>query len=204
MHSETFLYMSRRAPLGPPPVQKHSNAENSIAAPSFVRTPLLCVDRVPGQPSSRARNFSSTAPAASSLELMSEPGAKARKERRGPAPPNPDRPSNNVQVGKQRSNFVYADLTKHLLANGEKEVEISALGSVIADCVAVVEMLKNQGMVTVKKIETSRGTETHARRDSTDKIAIWVVPTPAFPELYKKQMEERAAKESGAAAGSNQ
>jgi len=126
--------------------------------------------------------------------------AAAPKEKRGPAPPNPDRPKNNVQVGKQRSNFVYADLTKHLMANGEKEVEISALGSVISDCVAVVEMLKNQGMVTVTKIETSRGKETNARRDSTDKIAIWVAPTKDFPKLYKQQMDERAAKEKEAAA----
>ena len=117
------------------------------------------------------------------------------KDKRGPAPPNPDRKTNNVQVGKQRSNFVYADLTKHLLHGGEKEVEISALGSVIADCVAVVEMLKNQGMVEVVKIETSRGKDTQARRESTDKIAIWVKATKDFDTLYKKQMEERKEKE---------
>ncbi len=113
---------------------------------------------------------------------------------RGPAPPNPERKSNNVQVGRQRSNFVYADLTKHLLAGGEQEVEVSALGAVIADAVAVVEMLKNQGLVTVTKIETSRGKEESAHRKFADKIAIWVTKAPGFDEKYKQQMADREKK----------
>jgi DNA-binding protein len=114
--------------------------------------------------------------------------------KRGPAPPNPTRPDGNVQVGRGRSNFVYADLTKHLLAGGQKEVEISALGSIISDAVAVVEMLKNQGLVVVSKIETSRGAGTNARSATTDKIAIWVQRAPGFETEYERQMAERKAK----------
>ena len=115
--------------------------------------------------------------------------------KRGPAPPNPNRPDGNVQVGRGRSNFVYADLTKHLLANGQEEVEISALGSIISDAVAVVEMLKNQGLVVVSKIETSRGAGTNARSANTDKIAIWVKKAPGFQAEYDRQMKERKEKQ---------
>jgi DNA-binding protein len=114
--------------------------------------------------------------------------------KRGPAPPNPGRPDGNVQVGRNRSNFVYADLTKHLLANGQETVEVSALGSIISDAVAVVEMLKNQGLVSVHKIETSRGAGTNARSESTDKISIWVKKTPGFKTEYERQMKERKEK----------
>ena len=116
--------------------------------------------------------------------------------KRGPAPPNPSRPDGNVQVGRGRSNFVYADLTKHLLANGQEQVEISALGSIISDAVAVVEMLKNQGLVSVAKIETSRGAGTNARSATTDKIAIWVQKTPGFAVEYERQMKERKEKQA--------
>jgi DNA-binding protein len=90
---------------------------------------------------------------------------------------------------------VYADLTKHLLAGGEKEVEISALGEIIADAVNVVEMLKNQELVTVSKIETSLGEATSARNPKSAKIAIWVSAAPGFKAKYDKQMAERKAQE---------
>ena len=120
--------------------------------------------------------------------------------KRGPAPPDPNRPAGNVQVGRGRSNFVYADLTKHLLAGGQEQVEISALGSIISDAVAVVEMLKNQGLVTVAKIETSRGAGTNARSATTDKISIWVKKADGFQAEYDRQMAERKAKEAADAA----
>jgi len=116
--------------------------------------------------------------------------------KRGPAPPNPARDDNNVQVGRGRSNFVYADLTKHLLANGKEEVEVSALGSVISDAVAVVEMLKNQGLVVVSKIHTSRGAGTNARSETTDSMSIWVKKAPGFATEYARQMAERKSREA--------
>ena len=132
-----------------------------------------------------------------------KPSAVAPSAKRGPAPPNPHRPSNNVQVGHQRSNLVFADLTKHLLAGGEKDVEVSALGAVIADAVDVVEILKNQGMVTVTKIETSRRAAPNARGHVADKISIWVVKAPGFDDKYRDQMAERSRKATATAASNS-
>jgi len=116
------------------------------------------------------------------------------------ASPKVERPKNNVQVGSQRSKFLYADLTKHLLHGGESEVIISALGQAISDAVAVVEMLKNQGVVVVKRIHTSRGEEEHARRRTSDKIEIVVTKSKDFDVKYAEQQklreEKKAAKEA--------
>jgi DNA-binding protein Alba len=110
-----------------------------------------------------------------------------------------NRPKNVVRVGSQRSKYLYVDLTKHLLHDGEKEVIVSALGQAISDAVAVVEMLKNQGMVTVTRIHTSRGEEETARRHTADKIEITVVKTGTFDATYAEQQakreEQKAAKE---------
>jgi DNA-binding protein len=114
-------------------------------------------------------------------------------------PQDDDKKKNNVRVSANKSKFVYADVSKHLLNDGEAFVELSALGAAIADCVAVVEMLKNQGMVTVKKIETSRGVLT-ARRATTDKISITVVKSKEFDAKYKEQQAQRETRKAEAAA----
>jgi DNA-binding protein len=110
--------------------------------------------------------------------------------------PKVERPKNNVQVGSQRSKFLYADLAKHLLHSGESTVVISALGQAISDAVAVVEMLKNQGVVTVKQIYTSRGEEETARRRLTDKIEITVVKSADFDATYAEQQKQRDEKKA--------
>eukprot|EP00455_Lapot_gusevi_P045187 TRINITY_DN5750_c0_g1_i3.p1 TRINITY_DN5750_c0_g1~~TRINITY_DN5750_c0_g1_i3.p1 ORF type:complete len:133 (-),score=42.78 TRINITY_DN5750_c0_g1_i3:339-737(-) len=102
-----------------------------------------------------------------------------------------ERPKNNVQVGSQRSKFLYADLAKHLLNSGEPTVVISALGQAISDAVAVVEMLKNQGVVQVKQIYTSRGEEETARRRLSDRIEITVVKSADFDAKYAEQQKQR-------------
>jgi len=106
------------------------------------------------------------------------------------------RRKNNVQVGSTRSNFVYCDLAKHLLAGGEPEVEISALGKAIADAVSVVEMLKNQGMVSVVKLYTCRGEEAAGKRRTTDKISITVAKSPDFDRIYAEQQSKRQTRAS--------
>ena len=106
-----------------------------------------------------------------------------------------DRPKNNVRVGLQKSKALYADVTKHLLAGGEPEVTVSGLGSALPEAVTVVEMLKNQGVVTVKSIQTSRGQDENARR-TADKIEITVVKSKDFDTKYAEQQkirEERKA-----------
>ena len=117
------------------------------------------------------------------------------------AAPTVDRPKNNVRVGSQKSKFVYADVAKHLLAGGESEVVITGLGMAVSDVVAITEMLKNQGVVTVKSIQTSRGQDENARR-TADKIEITVVKSKDFDTKYAEQQkireERKAAKEAEA------
>ena len=105
-----------------------------------------------------------------------------------------ERPKNNVRVGSRGTKFLYADLVKHLLSDGEKEVVISALNVGIADAVSVAEMLKSQGCVTVQKISTSRGAD--GNRNSADKIEIVVVKTSEFDRIYADQQRERADKKA--------
>jgi DNA-binding protein len=107
-----------------------------------------------------------------------------------PAKKADDRRKDNVQVGTNRSKAVYADVTKHLLAGGETTVELSALGNAITEAVGVAEMLKNQGIVVIKKIETSRGVA-DARRQNTDKISIFVGKAKEFDKLYAEQQKTR-------------
>jgi DNA-binding protein Alba len=110
--------------------------------------------------------------------------------------PKVERPKNNVQVGSQRSKYLYADLAKHLLHSGEATVVISALGQAISDAVAVVEMLKNQGVADVKNIYTSRGEEETARRRLSDKIEITVVKSADFDAKYAEQQKQREEKKA--------
>ncbi|RNF07232.1 hypothetical protein TraAM80_03525 [Trypanosoma rangeli] len=107
---------------------------------------------------------------------------------------NTERPKNAVRVGFHGSKFLYVDITKHLLHDGEKEVSVSALGKAINEAVSVVEMLKDQQMVVVKKINTSRGGGEGARNNTVDKIEIVVTKAPGFNEKYEEQQKIRETK----------
>ncbi|ORC86182.1 uncharacterized protein TM35_000302220 [Trypanosoma theileri] len=107
---------------------------------------------------------------------------------------NTERPKNAVRVGFHGSKFLYVDITKHLLHDGQEEVSISALGKAINEAVSVVEMLKDQQMITVKRINTSRGGGEGTRNSTVDKIEIVVVKAPGFDEKYKEQQKMREAK----------
>jgi DNA-binding protein len=125
--------------------------------------------------------------------------ANARTEKKSPTNNDNEKSDTNIRISSAGSKFVYADVAKHLLAKGSPYVELSALGAAIADAVAVAEMLRNQGMIVVKKIETSRNVE-NARRKNTDKICITVAKAKEFDakyaELQKQRDERKAAKES--------
>jgi hypothetical protein len=60
-------------------------------------------------------------------------------------------------------------------------------------------MLKNQGMVNVKSISTSRGSVETGARHSADKIEVVVTKSKAFDVKYAEQQkardERKAAKE---------
>ncbi|CCW61900.1 unnamed protein product [Phytomonas sp. EM1] len=99
----------------------------------------------------------------------------------------------NVRVSANKRKFAYVDFTKHRLHEGVNEILISGLGSAIADAVSVTELLKNQGLVVVKKIHTSRGDVEAARLNYVDKIEIVVGKSPDFDSIYKEQQQAREA-----------
>ncbi len=107
-----------------------------------------------------------------------------------------DRPKNTVRVSAQKSKPLYADVAKHLLAGGEPEVIVTGLGSALADAVSVAEMLKNQGMVVVKRIATSRGSVETGARYAADKIEIVVTKSKAFDTKFAEQQKEREARKA--------
>ncbi|CAD2219528.1 hypothetical protein AGDE_03952 [Angomonas deanei] len=108
----------------------------------------------------------------------------------------------NVRVSAGKRKYAYVDFTKHRLHEGASEIVVSGLGSAIADAVSVVELLKNQGLVVVKKIRTSRGDVEEARSNYVDKIEITVAKTADFEAKYAEQQKAReeaaAAKEASA------
>lgn len=104
-----------------------------------------------------------------------------------------DKKENNVRVSGAKRKFVYVDYTKHRLAEGVPEIFISGLGSAIADAVSVAELLKNQGLVEVKQIRTSRGDAEAARNNYVDKIEITVVKSKDFDAKYAEQQKQREA-----------
>lgn len=121
------------------------------------------------------------------------------------------RNKNNVQVGVNRSKYLYCDLTKHLLAEGEEEVEISGVGLAIPSVVAVVELLKEQNMVVVQKISITRGElaatphvsglpQKRGRRpeSKTERMSVIVLRADGFEGKYAAQQaakKERKTKD---------
>ncbi|CBH17392.1 ALBA-Domain Protein [Trypanosoma equiperdum] len=105
-----------------------------------------------------------------------------------------DRPRNSVRVGYRGTKFLFVDITKHLLHDGEKEVYVSALGGAINEAVSVVEMLKDQQMVVVKKITTSRQVSEEPDDGPVDKIEIVVTKADGFDAKYEEQQKAREAK----------
>lgn len=110
-------------------------------------------------------------------------------------------PKNTVRVGFRRSKFLYVDLTKHLLHDGEPEVHVSALGAAINEAVSVVEMLKDQQMVKVIRIKTTRGSPDGVSRNiPVDKIEITVVKADGFDDKYDEQIRLREERKAQRAA----
>jgi len=134
----------------------------------------------------------------SSPKTSSSPAAAAPAAAGAPAPAS-DAPKNHIRVSPKRSKFLYIDITKYLLNEGEQYVEISGLGNAIAQVVDIAEVLKAQGLVKVTKIETSRVKE-GAR--PTDRLVIRVEKSTTFDKVFAEQkaMKEARKKEGEAAA----
>jgi len=65
-----------------------------------------------------------------------------------------DQDRNKIKVSSGRSVFFYVDLATRFLKDQE-DVELSGLGYAITTVVTIAEILKNQGVAAVKKINTS-------------------------------------------------
>ncbi|KAG5483432.1 hypothetical protein CUR178_07753 [Leishmania enriettii] len=98
-----------------------------------------------------------------------------------------------VRVSSNKRKFGYVDYAKHRLHEGYPEVTISALGTAIADAVSVVELLKNQGVVEVKKIRTARAHFDDVRSTTTDKIEVTLTKSADFDAIYEQQQRDREA-----------
>lgn len=105
-----------------------------------------------------------------------------------------------VRVSSLKRKYTYVDYAKYRLNEGFAEVTVSALGSAISDAVSVVELLKSQGMVVVKKIRTDRAKFSDSRAVHTDKIEIIVVKSPDFDVLFAEQQRQREEAKANAAA----
>lgn len=103
---------------------------------------------------------------------------------------------NNVQVASRRDKTQFVFEAAQLLNDGEAEVVITALGQAISDAADVVQQLKDNGVVAVKRINTSRGEVESARRRVTDKIEITVVKSATFDVKYAELVRQQEEKKS--------
>ena len=95
---------------------------------------------------------------------------------------------NKIQVSNTKKPlFFYVNLAKRFMQQYE-EVELSALGVAISTIVSVVEILKNNGLVIVKKIYTSTidiGDEMRGRM--VQKPKVWYSAWALCFQFWKRQ-----------------
>ena len=103
-----------------------------------------------------------------------------------------ERADDRINIAGGKDTFFYVDLAKKLLSDADKpdELELTGLGSSITSVVSVADILREQGLAAVSKLETGMS----GRTNHTAKIQCWVKKTEGFDEIYKKQLEEKAEK----------
>eukprot|EP00672_Neobodo_designis_P025946 CAMPEP_0174852542 /NCGR_PEP_ID=MMETSP1114-20130205/25776_1 /TAXON_ID=312471 /ORGANISM="Neobodo designis, Strain CCAP 1951/1" /LENGTH=120 /DNA_ID=CAMNT_0016087147 /DNA_START=98 /DNA_END=460 /DNA_ORIENTATION=+ len=101
---------------------------------------------------------------------------------------------NNVKVSIKTNKFLYVDIVKYLLNEGETHVDISGLAASINPVVEIAEILKAQGLVEVTKIETTRAAEGRGR--PVDRLMIRVVKAKGFQKVFDEQQAARAARDA--------
>lgn len=109
-------------------------------------------------------------------------------------------PNNVIHVSLRKAIFPYIEMTKRLLDQGEKEVEISGLGASVNSVASIVDVLTQNKFVTVTKIATSRGEVEEARRENVPRLQAFVVKSKTFDALYAKEKQEREEKKEARAA----
>ena len=104
------------------------------------------------------------------------------------------KPNNVIQVSVHKTIFPYIEMTKRLLDQGEKEVEISGLGMSVNSVASIADVLSGNGFVRITKLQTSRGDVSEARRMNIPRLQIFVSKSAKFDELYSKEKAEREAR----------
>jgi hypothetical protein len=105
-------------------------------------------------------------------------------------------PSNVVQVSTRKTIFPYIEMTKRLLQQGEKEVQLSGLGLSINSVASIADVLQKTGYCTIKHLETSRGGVEEAKRRNLPRIQIWVVKTGDFDSKYATELKDREVRKA--------
>lgn len=105
--------------------------------------------------------------------------------------------STDVRVSFKKPAYAYVDFVKHRLHEGVVSITISGLGRAVASAVSVADLLRTQGLVTITKIQTSRGEVDGSQ--STDRIEIVVNKAKDFEKIYEQQQKEREEKKKAKA-----
>jgi hypothetical protein len=110
--------------------------------------------------------------------------------------PQEDKVKNHVRVSVKTNKFLYVDIVKYLLNEGETHVDVSGLAASITPVVEIIEILKSQGLVKVTKLETSRAVEGRGR--PVDRLMVRVVKNAGFQKIFDEQQAAKAARDAEA------
>nr|CCC52973.1 conserved hypothetical protein [Trypanosoma vivax Y486] len=99
-----------------------------------------------------------------------------------------------LRVSRQRRYYIYLEFVKHRFHDGVTEIIVSGLGQAISDAVAVAEILKNQGLITVKRITTSQGRAEPRTKSVIHSIEILIEKAPNFDSIYDEQQRRKTEK----------
>jgi len=111
------------------------------------------------------------------------------------------REPNVVLISMQRPFFAYVDIAAKLLKDelNSDGVILKALGTAINHAVNVAEILTQEGIARVTKIETGRGGGVGSEGDAIEsnrlkapRIAIHIVKTEGFEELFEQMLTNRS------------
>eukprot|EP00993_Chasmostoma_nieuportense_P005895 NODE_6511_length_528_cov_226.862843_g6346_i0.p1 GENE.NODE_6511_length_528_cov_226.862843_g6346_i0~~NODE_6511_length_528_cov_226.862843_g6346_i0.p1 ORF type:complete len:135 (-),score=34.19 NODE_6511_length_528_cov_226.862843_g6346_i0:56-460(-) len=101
---------------------------------------------------------------------------------------------NKIRVSTSRSLFLYINVCKRLLHEGEAEVELSGLGMAINAVVSCAEIMKNQKLVDIVKIQTSLTEIEEWRQANVPKLQVFVKKGAQFDAIYAEQLAAKEAK----------
>mmetsp|Transcript_11316 Transcript_11316/g.19325 ORF Transcript_11316/g.19325 Transcript_11316/m.19325 type:complete len:164 (-) Transcript_11316:146-637(-) len=111
--------------------------------------------------------------------------------------------NNRIQVSREKKPMTFfMNLAKKFLHNHD-EVELSGLGLAISTVVTLAEILKNQGYINIKRIQTSLvdiSDEGKPYALPKGKISVWIEKSANFDQLIKEEEERLSKKREQTAA----